>query len=98
MKMLVQKSSIHPRYLRFYELSKLVTITGGAQALVQGAGLICGILIIRLLPTNEYAFYTLANTMLGTMTVLADGGISTGVMAQGGKVWQSKAELGTVLS
>lgn len=35
--------------------------------------------------------------MLGTMTILADGGISTGVMAQGGKVWQDKEKLGVVL-
>ena len=59
--------------------------------------LLRGILIIRLLPVQEYAFYTLANTMLGTMTVLADGGITTGVMAQGGKVWQNKEKLGIVL-
>jgi O-antigen/teichoic acid export membrane protein len=36
--------------------------------------------------------------MLGTMTVLADSGISTGVMAQGGKVWQNKEKLGAVLA
>ena len=57
-----------------------------------------GILIIRLLPTHEYALYTLANTILGTMIVLADGGISSSVMAQGGKVWQDRKKLGTVLS
>ena len=49
------------------------------------------------MPLQEYAYYTLANTMLGTMTILADGGISTGVMAQGGKVWQDKNKLGVVL-
>jgi len=47
---------------------------------------------------KEYAWYTLANTMLGTMSVLADGGISAGVMAQGGKVWQDKEKLGSVLA
>ncbi|WDF54466.1 polysaccharide biosynthesis protein [Mucilaginibacter sp. KACC 22063] len=76
---------------------KLITVTGSAQILVQALGLISGILIIRLLPTKEYAFYTLANTMLGTMTILADGGIGAGVMAQGGKVWQDKEKLGSVL-
>src|SRR5690606_5662880 len=45
-----------------------------------------------------YAYYTIANTMLGTMTVLSDGGISSGVMAQGGKVWQDKKKLGAVLN
>jgi len=76
---------------------KLLTITGGAQALVQGLGLLVGVLIIRLLPKEEYAFYTIANTMLGTMTVLADGGINNGAMAAGGEVWQDRYGLGKVL-
>ncbi|MEL0653256.1 polysaccharide biosynthesis protein [Algibacter sp. TI.3.09] len=77
---------------------KLITITGSAQVIVQGLGFVCGILIIRLLPVEEYALYILANTMLGTMTVLADGGISQGVMAEGGKVWKDKDKLGIVLA
>lgn len=79
------------------EWARLVTITGSAQVLVQLAGLVTGILLIRWLPTREYAFYTLANAMLGTMTVLADAGVSTGVMAQGSKVWKDKSRLGVVL-
>jgi O-antigen/teichoic acid export membrane protein len=88
----------HPQYDNALHWGKLISITGGAQIIVQAVGFACGILIIRLLPVQEYAFYTLANTMLGTMTVLADGGISTGVMAQGGKVWQDKEKLGAVLA
>lgn len=76
---------------------KTISITGGAQVIVQAVGFLSGILVIRLLPVEDYALYTLANTMLGTMTVLSDGGISTGVMAQGGKVWQDKKKLGAVL-
>lgn len=81
-----------------FEWFKLIALTGSAQVAVQALGFICGILIIRLLPTSEYALYTLANTMLGTMTLLADGGIANGVMAQGGKVWRDKAKLGSVLA
>lgn len=88
----------HPKYNTVVNWGKLISITGSAQIIVQAVGFACGILIIRLLPVQEYAFYTLANTMLGTMTVLADGGISTGVMAQGGKVWQDKEKLGAVLA
>ena len=57
--------------------SKLISITASAQLIVQAVGFLSGILIIRLLPVQEYAYYTLANTMLGTMTILADGGISS---------------------
>lgn len=86
------------RYGNMMKWTRLISVTGSSQVIVQLAGLACGILIIRLLPTSEYALYTLANTMLGTMTVLADGGISSGVMSQGGKVWQDKEKLGVILA
>lgn len=77
---------------------KLLGVTGGAQLLIQGTGFLSGILIIRLLSTDQYAYYTLANTMLGTMTVLADGGISTGVLAEGGQNWKDRNSLGAILA
>lgn len=85
-------------FARASEWGKLISITGTSQALVQAVGLISGILVIRLLPTTEYALYVLANTMLGTMTVLADGGISTGVVSRGGSVWKDREKLGVVLA
>jgi O-antigen/teichoic acid export membrane protein len=76
----------------------LITIVGSAQMLIQLVGFVSGIFIIRTLSTGQYALYTLANTMLGTMTLLADGGIGMGVMSQGGKVWQDRALLGRVVA
>lgn len=35
--------------------------------------------------------------MLGAMNILADGGIISGVTAEGGKVWQDKSKLGSVI-
>lgn len=97
MKNKFSKIKEHPKYNQWMQWGKLVSITGSAQIIIQAVGFISGILIIRLLPVQEYAFYTLANTMLGTMTILADGGISAGVMAQGGKAWQDREKLGVVL-
>lgn len=88
----------HPKYNTIVTWGKLISITGSAQIIVQAVGFASGILIIRLLPIQEYAFYTLANTMLGTMMVLADGGITIGVMAKGGKEWQDKKKMGVVLA
>jgi O-antigen/teichoic acid export membrane protein len=87
-----------PRFAKAREWTKLIAITGSAQVAVQAIGFVCGILVIRLLPIEEYAYYTIANTMLGTMTLLADGGIASGVMSQGGKVWRDKQKLGAVLA
>ncbi|RZK45267.1 MAG: polysaccharide biosynthesis protein [Hymenobacter sp.] len=98
MKTLVSRLPITFSYAKGREWGKLIAITGGAQALVQLSSVIGGILVIRLLSTHEYALYTLANTMLGTMVMLADNGISNGVMAEAGKVWQNQAQLGAVLA
>ncbi|SHM42412.1 lipopolysaccharide biosynthesis protein [Flavobacterium saccharophilum] len=88
----------HPKYDTVISWGKLLSITGSAQIIIQTLGFASGILIIRLLTVQEYAFYTLANTMLGMMAVLADGGIVPGVMAQGGKVWENRQKMGAVLA
>jgi O-antigen/teichoic acid export membrane protein len=98
LKVYLEKIQAHPHYARAVYWGKAISVTGSVQVLVQAAGLICGIWIIRLLPTKEYAFYTLANTMLGMMTTLADSGISNGVMVLGGRVWQDRKKLGVVLA
>lgn len=96
------KMIVSPQGLASYQkaaaIMRAFIITGGAQAIVQCTGLITGIMIIRLLPTREYAYYTIANAMLGSMTVLSDSGINNGIMAQGGKVWQNKIQLGQIVS
>lgn len=79
------------------EWIRLTSITGGTQIIIQGIALLSGILVIRLLSTSEYALYTMANTMLGTMVILADSGIGAGVMAEGGKVWKDREKLGAVI-
>jgi O-antigen/teichoic acid export membrane protein len=94
----ISKVKQHRHYDKAVHWTKLISITGGAQIIVQFISLISGVLIIRELPTQEYALYTLANTVLGMITVLADGGISVGVFSASGKVWQDKDQLGKVIN
>jgi hypothetical protein len=94
----IQRLYSNPRLTKVFQWSKLVAITGSGQIIVQLSGLVSGIMIIRMLPTNQFAYYTIANTMLSTIMLLADGGITTGTLAFGGKVWDNKQKLGTVLS
>ena len=79
------------------EWVRLISLTGVAQVAIQLLGILSGIYIIRVLPTEEYALYTLANAMLTTMLVLTDSGIGAGVLAGGGKVWQNTEQLGKVI-
>src|ERR1700730_2983884 len=68
------------------------------QAVVQVLGFAAGLLIVRTLPKREYAFYTIGNTMLSTILVLADSGISSALSAIGGRVWQDSQRLGSLLN
>lgn len=93
----LKQSVGHTNISKIKHWGKLVAITGSSQMIIQAIGFFSGIIVLRLLSVQEYAFYTLANTMLGTMTVLADGGIAAGAMSQGGKVWKDREKLGTVI-
>ncbi|MDQ6765261.1 MAG: polysaccharide biosynthesis protein [Verrucomicrobiota bacterium] len=68
-----------------------------AQAAVQAIGFVSGILLVRQLEQREYAYFTIANTMQGTINVLADIGISIGLVSIGGRVWQDRNRFGQLI-
>lgn len=68
------------------------------QAVVQVLGFAAGLLIVRGLSKREYAFYTIGNTMLSTILLLADSGLSSALSAIGGRVWQDGRRLGSLLN
>lgn len=67
------------------------------QAVVQVIGFFSGILLIRHLDQREYAYFTIANTMQGTLNTLADIGISVGLVSIGGRVWQDRNRFGQLI-
>jgi len=68
------------------------------QGVVQLVGLASGIFLVRRLEQNEYAYFTIANTMQGTINVLADMGVSIGLMSIGGRVWQDRHRFGELIT
>jgi O-antigen/teichoic acid export membrane protein len=68
------------------------------QAVVQIISFLSGILLIRHLDQREYAYFTIANTMQGTLNVLADIGISIGLVSIGGRVWQDRERFGQLVN
>jgi len=68
------------------------------QGLVQIVGFMSGILIVRKLEQREYAYFTIANTMQGTINLLADIGISVGLVSIGGRVWQDRHRFGQLIN
>ena len=74
----------------------------GNYALVQGVvqllGFTSGILLVRWLPQHEYAYFTIANAMQATLNMLADIGISVGLISIGGRVWQDRHRFGQLIN
>src|SRR3954471_4649974 len=68
------------------------------QSAVQLIGFVSGILLIRHLDQREYAYFTIANTMQGTLNVLADIGISIGLVSIGGRIWQDRHRFGQLVN
>lgn len=82
---------------RVLEWGRVVSFSAVLQALVQGVGFISGLLVIRLLPIDQYAFYTISLAALGMLSVLSDLGVSAAMVAIGGRCWSDPKALGTVL-
>jgi O-antigen/teichoic acid export membrane protein len=68
------------------------------EVLIQALGFAAGVLLVRVLPKAEYAYFTIANTMQQTMNLLADNGISSGLTAIGGRVWDDRSRFGQLLN
>jgi O-antigen/teichoic acid export membrane protein len=86
--------SKHRLLARTKLLGKFVTV----QLAVQAMGVASGILLVRALSQTEYAYFTLANSMMATMAILADSGIGIALSSIGGKVWQDRQRFGELIN
>src|SRR3954470_5725368 len=87
-----------PGFYRALQRARLVGNFALVQAAVQVIGFFSGILLVRWLSQQEYASYTIANTMQGTINLLADIGISVGLVSIGGRVWQDRDRFGQLIN
>ena len=87
-----------PLMRRAFHHARIIGNLAMVQAVVQVLGFFSGILIIRSLTQQEYAYFTIANTMQGTLNLLADIGISAGVISIGGRVWQEQHRFGQLIN
>src|SRR5215210_2606985 len=87
-----------PVLRRVFARARTVGTFAFAQVAVQLIGFASGILIVRTLEPREYAYFTIANAMQGTINVLADVGISIGLVSIGGRVWQDRHRFGELIS
>src|SRR5207237_5210079 len=87
-----------PIIRRALDRARVVGNFAVVQAIVQMVGFLSGILLIRHLDQREYAYFTIANTMQGTLNTLADIVISIGLVSIGGRVWQDRHRFGQLVN
>src|SRR3954463_277665 len=93
----VLSESSAPVLRRVLHRARVVSNFALVQAFVQVIGFLSGILLVRYLDQREYAYFTIANTMQGTLNVLADIGISVGLISIGGRVWHDRHRFGQLI-
>jgi len=86
------------RSIVLFSAFKLLVGTAALQVLAQLLVFVTGIVLVRELTLEQYAFYTLATAMLGVATTIADSGMRDAVMAQAGAVWREPHRLGAALA
>lgn len=64
----------------------------------QALALATNIAILRLLPEEHYALLTITLATVGTISVLSDSGVGSGLLALAGQRWKDKDEMGRLLA
>jgi O-antigen/teichoic acid export membrane protein len=88
----------HPHILFAGRWARVLIEFSVVQATVQLIGATTGIAVVRLLSSTDYGLYTIANSMLAALVILADAGIGAATIGIGGRVWQEPTKLGTVVN
>lgn len=83
---------------RALQRARVVGSFAAVQAIVQFISFGSGILLIHTLTQRDYAYFTIANTMQATIQVLADIGISVGLVSIGGRVWHDRSRFGQLIN
>jgi O-antigen/teichoic acid export membrane protein len=68
------------------------------QSVVQVAALVTGLIIVRAIGKDDYAYYTVANGWVFALVNLSNSGVGDAATAIGGRVWQDPARLGRVVA
>jgi O-antigen/teichoic acid export membrane protein len=87
-----------PVIRRAFHRARIIGNFAVIQAFVQVLSFLSGILVVRWLTQREYAYFTIANSMQGTINLLADIGISVGLLSIGGRVWQDRHRFGELIN
>lgn len=76
---------------------KPIAQVASSQMLLQGFGFLISILLIRVLPKEEYALYTIYISIQGILALMSDSGLNIGFKAIGGRIWESDSRISSLI-
>jgi hypothetical protein len=88
------------KFPSLWRYAEMVSRIGFSQVLSQIFRMAAGLILIRTTGGHkeEYAFFTIANTIQATVNVLSDMGGGSALQAKAGKVWQDTARMGQLIA
>jgi O-antigen/teichoic acid export membrane protein len=69
-----------------------------SQIGIQAMNFVIGLMIIRSMAKEEYAAYTIMNTLVPVMLMLSDTGITNALMAIGRVAWEDNEKMGRLVT
>ncbi|MBL9180149.1 MAG: hypothetical protein JNM65_18955, partial [Verrucomicrobiaceae bacterium] len=70
----------------------------GAQMVVQALNAFSGFLLVRSLDKNHYAWFTITNSLLATISVMSDSGLGSAMMSIGGRVCEDRPVFASLMT
>jgi O-antigen/teichoic acid export membrane protein len=71
---------------------------GAIQVVTQVVNAMTGIIIVRMLPVDDFAMYTLALSVITGISMATDSGVVNGLSALGGKLHAHREQLGSLVA
>ena len=82
---------------RLIEWVRLLAGYSLVQAVAQLFGFLAGIIVVRTLPKEDYAWFLIVNTIGPVINLLSDNGITNSLSAIGGKFWEDDVRMGSLV-
>lgn len=87
-----------PPLARVRRIAAVVGSFASLNLLVRVLQMVAAFMIVRTMAKTEYAWYSLANNLVGALTMFTVTGISTGLMPMAGEAARDRLRLGTVMA
>ena len=70
----------------------------GAQGIVLLVNALSGFLLVRGMSKEQYAWFTIANSLQATLSVMSDSGLGSAMMALGGRVCEDRSRFAALMA